>query len=63
LRIQPKRALRPSKQTVHFVTQPGFQLQHDWGGIVTVIASQRCKVNFTVNTLGYSRRFHAWVAS
>ncbi|WP_183331719.1 IS21 family transposase [Halomonas campaniensis] len=60
--IQPKRALRPSKQTVRFETQPGFQLQHDWGEIETVIAGQRCKVNFAVNTLGYSRRFHAWAA-
>lgn len=58
--IQPKRALRPSKQTVRFETSPGFQLQHDWGEIETVIAGQRCKVSFAVNALGYSRRFHAW---
>src|SRR5690554_3180583 len=60
--IQPKRALRSSKQTVRFETQPGFQLQHDWGEIETLVAEQRCKVNFAVNTLGYSRRFHAWAA-
>lgn len=60
--IQPKRALRPSKQTVRFETAPGFQLQHDWGEIETVIAGQRGKINFAVNTLGYSRRFHAWAA-
>ena len=60
--IQPKRSLRPSKQTVRFETPPGFQLQHDWGETETVVASQRCKVNFAVNTLGYSRRFHAWAA-
>jgi transposase len=60
--IQPKRALRPSKQTVRFETQPGYQLQHDWGEIETLVAGQRCKVSFAVNTLGYSRRFHAWAA-
>lgn len=60
--IQPKRVLRPSKQTVRLETQPSFQLQHDWGEIETVVASQRCKVNFAVNTLGYSRRFHVWAA-
>ena len=60
--IQPKRALRPSKQTVRFETQPGFQLQHDWGEIETVVAGQRYKVNIAVNTLGYSRRFHARAA-
>ncbi|MFC3285732.1 IS21 family transposase, partial [Litchfieldella rifensis] len=58
--IQPKRALRPSKRTVRFETQPGFQLQHDWGEVETVVAGQHCKVNVAVNTLGYSRRFHAW---
>lgn len=29
--IQPKRKMRPSKRTVRFETQPGYQLQHDWG--------------------------------
>lgn len=29
--IQPKRKMRPSKRTVRFETQPGCQLQHDWG--------------------------------
>ena len=28
--IQPKRKMRPSKRTVRFETQPGYQLQHDW---------------------------------
>jgi len=27
--IQPKRKMRPSKRTVRFETQPGYQLQHD----------------------------------
>ncbi|MBB3231956.1 DDE-type integrase/transposase/recombinase [Halomonas stenophila] len=60
--IQPNRALHPIKQAVRFETQSGFQLRHDWGEIETVVAGQRCKVNFAVNTLGYSRRLHAWAA-
>lgn len=60
--IQPKRALRPSKQTVRFETAPGQQLQHDWGELFTQVAGTRCKVYIAVNTLGHSRRFHAWAA-
>ena len=30
--------------------------------IETVVAGPRYKVNVAVNTLGYSRRFHAWAA-
>ena len=56
--IQPKRKMRPSKRTVRFETQPGYQLQHDWGEVEVEVAGQRCKVNFAVNTLGFSRRFH-----
>lgn len=58
--IQPKRSLRPSKQTIRYETQPGEQLQHDWGEVDAVIAGQPCKISFAVNTLGYSRRFHVW---
>lgn len=58
--IQPKRKLRPSKQTVRFETLPGQQLQHDWGELHTRIGGQRCKVYIAVNSLGYSRRFHVW---
>lgn len=58
--VHPKRALRAPKQTVRFEMQPGQQLQHNWGEIETVVNGQRCKVNFAVNTLGYSRHFHAW---
>ncbi len=39
-------------------TQPGYQLQHDWGEVEAEVAGQRCRVNFAVNTLGFSRRFH-----
>ena len=35
--IRPKRALRPSRATVRFETEPGRQLQSDWGRIRTVI--------------------------
>ena len=31
--IQPKRKMRPGKKTVRFKTQPGYQLQHDWGEV------------------------------
>jgi transposase len=58
--IQPKRVLRPSPATVRFETEPGKQLQSDWGEVVVEIAGQRQKVYFIVNELGYSRRFHFW---
>lgn len=58
--IQPKRKLRPSKATVRFETEPGQQVQSDWGEIVVTIAGQPTKVSFIVNELGYSRRFHFW---
>lgn len=60
--IQPKRKMRPSKRTVRFETQPGYQLQHDWGEVEVEVevARQRCKVNFAVNTQGFSRRFHVF---
>ncbi len=58
--IRPKRALRKSKATVRFETDPGRQLQSDWGEIETSIGGQVVKVQFIVNTLGYSRRFHFW---
>lgn len=58
--IQPKRVLRASKATVRFETEPGEQMQSDWGELVTEIAGKRVKVYFIVNQLGYSRRFHFW---
>lgn len=58
--IAPKRALRPGRATVRFETEPGRQLQSDWGEVVTTIAGEPVKVYFLVNELGYSRRFHFW---
>jgi transposase len=58
--IQPKRVMRPSRATVRFETEPGQQMQSDWGEIVVQIAGQPTKVQFIVNELGYSRRFHFW---
>lgn len=60
--IQPKRKRRPSKRTVRFETQPGYQLQHNWGEVEVEVAGQRCKVNFAVNTLRFSRRVHVFAA-
>lgn len=58
--IRPKRALRQGRATVRFETAPGRQVQSDWGEIVTQIAGAAVKVHFSVNQLGYSRRFHFW---
>lgn len=58
--ITPKRALRQGRATVRFETEPGRQLQSDWGEIVTTVAGKQVKVHFQVNQLGYSRRFHFW---
>lgn len=58
--IAPKRVMQPSRVTVRFETQPGEQLQTDWGEVVVELAGKPTKVNFIVNTLGYSRRFHFW---
>jgi transposase len=61
LYIQPKRVMRSSERaTVRFETEPGKQLQSDWGEVVTQIGGVKCKVHFIVNELGYSRRFHFW---
>jgi len=58
--IHPKRPLRESRATVRFETGPGRQMQSDWGEIDTVVSGRLEKVHFSVNTLGYSRRFHFW---
>jgi transposase len=58
--IRPKRPLRKSRETVRFETKPGRQLQSDWGELWAIVAGERVKVHFIVNTLGYSRRMHFW---
>jgi len=58
--IQPKRFLRQPRATVRFETAPGVQMQNDWGEIITIVANKPQKIFFTVDTLGYSRRFNFW---
>jgi transposase len=58
--IQPKRVLQPSKKTVRFETEPGRQMQSDWGETTTMVGGVMTRVHFIVNTLGYSRRMHVW---
>jgi transposase len=58
--IHPKRVLRSSRVTVRFETEPGRQLQTDWGEIRRAIAGVQTEIHFIVNTLSYSRRFHFW---
>ncbi|HBD06729.1 MAG TPA: IS21 family transposase [Syntrophobacteraceae bacterium] len=58
--VHPKRSLREGRATVRFETEPGKQLQSDWGEISTSVGSELKKVCFIVNTLGFSRRFHFW---
>lgn len=58
--IAPKRTLRAGRATVRFETEPGQQMQSDWGEIETILGGEPRKVYFIVNQLGYSRRFHFW---
>ena len=60
--IEPRRALRPSRATVRFETEPGRQLQHDWGEIIVPVAGRAQRVLIAVSVLGYSRRFHVMAA-
>ena len=50
--IRPKRALRPGRVTVRFETEPGRQLQSDWGEIRTMVGGVETDVHVCVNTLG-----------
>lgn len=69
--LQPERKLRPSKATVRFETEPGQQLQSDWGEVVVEIAGQRTKVSLGKDErmVGYGKgnffvRYHnfdSWV--
>lgn len=58
--VRPKRPLRQKRATVRFETDPGKQMQNDWGQVQTVIGGIEQTAHFSVNTLGYSRRFHFW---
>jgi transposase len=62
LYVKPKRVLRPERATVRFETEPGKQLQSDWGEVQVMIGGKMTRVHFIVNELGYSRRFHFWCA-
>jgi transposase len=62
LYVHPKRLLRPSPLTVRFETEPGRQLQSDWGEVEAEVAGERVKIHFIVSELGYARRFHFWCA-
>lgn len=55
--VHPKRVLRGSPATVRFETEPGKQLQSDWGEVVVEIAGQMRKIYFIVNGLV---RCQAW---
>lgn len=66
-----ERALKPlreslkaqTKATVRFETEPGKQLQIDFGSSKVVIDGQPTRVHFFVATLGYSRRPYVCVFS
>jgi len=60
--IRSRRSTRKSKASARYETLPGHQLQHDWGELITEVAGELRKVYFSVNTLGFSRRFFAWAA-
>jgi transposase len=47
--IQPKRVDRPSRATVRFETEPGKQMQSDWGEVVTEVGGKTVRVHFIVN--------------
>jgi transposase len=58
--IRPKRALRASRATVRFETEPGRQAQLDWGEIRTEVAGRETRVYFSAVTLGFARRTHSY---
>jgi transposase len=58
--ITPRRLLRHGRTTVRFETEPGRQLQSDWGERRIEVGGQETRVCFQANLLAYSRRFHFW---
>ena len=61
--MKPRRPARMSRRTVRFETDPGVQLQNDWGEVRRPVGGRLTKICFNVNTLGFSRRFHFWCTS
>jgi len=59
--VKPKRPLRVKRATVRFETEPGRQLQVDWGEIARKVSGVLTHLYFLVCTLGFSRRFYAWI--
>ena len=59
-----ERAVKPFRQkleaeakaTIRFETEPGKQMQIDFGAITITIGNEACKVHFFAAVLGYSRR-------
>jgi len=60
--VRPKRPLNASRATVRYETAPGAQMQSDWGAYPAMISGEQRIVHFCVNALGYSRRFHLYLA-
>ncbi len=58
--LRPRRPARESRKTVRFETEPGRQMQSDWGEVWTRVGGKETNAHFIVDTLGYSRRFHFW---
>jgi len=60
--LRPMRPIREKRNTVRFETEPGEQMQSDWGELITRVEAGARKVFFNANTLGFSRRFFFWCA-
>jgi len=58
--MRPRRPARAERQTVRFETNPGVQMQNDWGEVRRFVGGKLTRICFNVNTLGFSRRFHFW---
>ncbi len=60
--IQPKRKMRPSKKTVRFKLSPVTSYSMTGEKLRLRLPGNDGRVNFAVNTLGFSRRFHVFAA-
>ncbi len=52
--IQSRRKMRPSKKTVRFETQPGYQLQHDWGEVEVEVEAEVDDAELTSRLIRWS---------